>query len=98
MRLRENELKMMNSISKSPMINKKVKINDLASEYEGTLNTSSKESEIIGSPNSITINDSLKKQSLETDNSQSPTRKNKKFIYTPKQGTFLLSKQQRLKG
>ena len=69
MSLRENELKMMNSLSKSPMISKKVKINDLASEYEGTLNTSSKESEIIGSPNSININDSFKKQSLETDNS-----------------------------
>jgi len=42
MSLRENDLKMMNSLSKSPMISKKVKINDLASEYEGTLNTSSK--------------------------------------------------------
>lgn len=44
MSLRDNDLKIMNNLSKSPMINKKVKINELASEYEGTLNTSSKES------------------------------------------------------
>ena len=47
-----------------------MKINDLASEYEGTLRTSSKESELVGSPHSVNVNESfLIRQSLETDNS-----------------------------
>ena len=47
-----------------------MKIYEQASEYEGTLRTSSKESELVGSPNQININESsLKRQSLETDNS-----------------------------
>ena len=70
MNIKENQLKMISNLDKSPIQSKKVKINEQPSEYEGTLRTSSKGSEQVGSPNSIKINESsLKKQSLETDNS-----------------------------
>ena len=57
-------------MNKTPIHIKKVKINDQTSDYEGTFRTSSKDSVLVGSPNSIAINESfLNKHSLETDNS-----------------------------
>ena len=45
MNIKENQLKMISSLDKSPIQSKKVKINEQPSEYEGTLRTSSKGSE-----------------------------------------------------
>lgn len=41
MNIKENQLKMISNLDKSPTQIKKVKINEQPSEYEGTLRTSS---------------------------------------------------------